>query len=458
MGLVASLTGGATLGISPAIASSVFESFIYNPFGATQSWSAPAAGVIELQTVGGGGAGRDGGGQGGSAALVTSWWTVAKGEVLNIRVGGGAGDIAYGAGGSATSVKSGSTLISIAAGGGGGGSEPGSHGGNGGYSNTADGGTGGGGGGSVGKKATGGKGGDAGSGGNGGRGYNSEGVIQSVSPGGNTEGRPLLNGGLGGNFIGGGGGGTNGILGGNGGGLAGEVYNGGLSNSFTSTTQAGFGGGGATLGGGSGAATNSGGGGGGFAGGGGGSRSVEGFINYGGAGGGAGSSFASVAKKPAGKPAPTYRTASLATTNGYGVGGGNESPGTGGNAGAVTIEFIADPPPAPVTPTPGKPGSFVVTKKTTAKNRHFKWRASRHATRSTIYTLEIRAKGKKKVLIRKHVRAGKKRLVTIKRSTLIKKSRKYQRRARSVKLRATIYAKTGSKRSTTAAKNFNVRR
>lgn len=257
-----------------------------------------------------------------------------------------------------------------------------------------------------------------------------------------------------------GGGGSDGSTGGNGG--TADVAIGGSSASYAPANSNGNGGGGAGFGGGGGGALGAGAGGGGYAGGGGGSRAIitDPAQSLKGSGGGGGSSFAATDQKPTGKPDPTFVTA---TSPGYGAGGDDTGGNFEGYSGLVVITFTANPPTPPTPPnppvkTPGKPGTFKVDKKTTAKKRNFTWRASANATRATTYTLEIRAKGKKKVLIRKTIKANAKRKVTITRTTLINKSRKFQKRAKTVKLRASIYAKTGSKKSTTASKNFNVRR
>lgn len=463
MGLVAGLLTDVTLKTTPVAAAGTPIQKTFNNAGTAEDWLAPSNGVLEIIAIGGGGAGSTGGGTGGNGAMVTSWWTVTQNDSFTVRVGGNV--TGSRTGGSATSIfvwDNGAKLVSVAGGGGGAGSNGGGHGANAGFAQSS-GFIGVGGNGSLGTAGApagqGGKGGSITTGGNGGLGYIGT-VAQPTSQGGTSLATPGWDGQT--NASGGSGGGSNGTSGGNGGdSFLGTL--GGQSTFFQEAVNNERGGGGALLAGGGAGAVNSGGGGGGYAGGGGGSTNWDSINNiyHPGAGGGAGSSFASTTKKPAGKPSPVYVTSP--DSNEYGKGGDNTADGKWGRGGIVLFTFTPNPPPTPPAPkpvvkTPGKPGAFKVNKKTTAKKRKFTWRASSHATKATVYTLEIRAKGKHKVLLRKRVKATSKRAVIYTRKQLIRKSRKYQKRAKTVKLRASIYAKTGSKKSTTAHRNFNVRR
>lgn len=479
MGLMAALLTGVTFNsvatAAPTIADKQDFTYLYDDeqddtVALEQSWKAKQTGVAKVIAVGGGGSGATGAStsRGGNGAVVISWHSVTKDEEWIVRVGGGTRvqNPSTATGGSATAiVKQNGDPISIA-GGGGGAAFGDAAGGNGGFFASGAGGHGQEGerinsNGKGGERATaefpdndrGGMGGDP-DGGAGGTQLdpNGEDVVEysDSSPG------------AGGGAVGGNGGNANGSdLDTTGGAI--EYF--GRTNARNGGGGAGFGGGGAAVdyfsqGG---IAYQGGSGGGGFTGGGaGGHDKVETA-----GGGGAGSSFATTDNLPVNHPNPAFSPGPLTDNgNAYGEGGisSDNQSAYRGKDGFVRIELYVDVPPTPPTPpapvvkTPGKPGAFKVTKKTTAKKRKFTWKASSHATKATVYTLEIRAKGKHKVLLRKRIKATNKRAVIYTRKQLIRKSRKYQKRAKTVKLQASIYAKTGSKKSTTAKRNFNVRR
>ncbi len=483
MGLVAALLTGVTFSSTATAVATIVDkqdfTYLYDDnqddrVALEQSWKATQTGIAKVITVGGGGSGATGAStsRGGNGAVVVSWHSVSKDEEWIVRVGGGTRvqNPSTATGGSATAVvKQNGDPISVA-GGGGGAAFGAANGGDGGFYLNGAGGHGQegervNGNGKGGERATaefpdnnrGGMGGDP-DGGAGGTPLdpNGEDVVEysDSSPG------------AGGGAVGGRGGNTTANP-------NGEGFNkqGGAVDDF-GRTDARDGGGGAGFGGGGaavdyfsqgGIAYQGGSGGGGYTGGGaGGHDKVETA-----GGGGAGSSFATTDNLPADHSDPAFSPGPFTDNgNAYGEGGisSDNQSAYRGKDGFVRIELYVDvpptppAPPAPVIPTPGKPGAFKVNKKATAAKRKFTWRASSHATRATVYTLEIRAKGNKKVLLRKNIRATAKRAVTYKRKALIKKSRNFQKRAKTVKLRASIYATTGSQRSTTAHLNFNVRR
>lgn len=487
MGLVAGLLTGVTSGVPATAASTIVDkqdfTYLYDESqddtdALEQSWKATQTGIAKVIAVGGGGSGATAAAtsRGGNGAVVVSWHSVTKDEEWTIRVGGGTRveNPSTATGGSATAiVKQNGDPISVA-GGGGGAAFGAANGGDGGFYLNGAGGDGV----AVNSSNNNGKGGkrlsnDLSTDDSGGMGGDPDGGAGGTPLDKNGEGVTETDDGAPEDKSPGAGGGAMGGTGGNAIGTPGDLEAitnlGGAINYFGRTDSrnggggAGFGGGGAaieykTV---NGKGYQGGSGGGGYTGGGAGGHDKDTLAG----GGGAGSSFATTQNLPANHPEPTFAPGPFTNDgNAYGEGGvsSNDQLTYRGKDGFVRIELYVPTPtppaPKPVVKTPGKPGAFKVTKKTTAKKRKFTWKASGNATKATVYTLEIRAKGKKKVLLRKHIKATSKRAVTYTRKQLIKKSRKYQKRAKTVKLRASIYAKTGSKKSATTHLNFNVRR